>query len=64
MLLGVSWHQNGFYWRSKIEVIDVIDRWLAPDYGSCNVYGYDDASYILKHDVMAGDGRLTLYDSG
>ena len=64
MLLGVTWHHNGFYWCSKIEVIDVIDRWLAPDYGYCNVYGDDGASYILKHDIMAGDWQLTLYDSG
>jgi len=56
--------QRFFIGARKIEVIDVIDRWLAPDYGYFKVYGDDDGIYILKHDVMADDWELTLYDSG
>jgi len=56
--------QRFFIGARKIEVIDVIDRWLAPDYGYFKVYGDDDGTYILKHDVMADDWELTLYDSG
>ena len=56
--------QRFFIGTRKIEVIDVIDRWLAAEYGYFKVYGDDGGTYILKNDVLAGDWELTLYDSG
>lgn len=48
----------------KVEVIDVIDRWLAIDYGYFKICADDGGTYILKNDVLAGEWELTLYDSG
>jgi len=56
--------QRFFIGTRKIEVIDVIDRWLACDYGYFKVFADDGGTYILKNDVLAGDWELTLYDSG
>jgi len=56
--------QPFFMGTRKIEVIDVIDRWLGSDYGYFKVFADDGGTYILKNDVLAGDGELTLYDSG
>ena len=56
--------QRFFIGARKIEVVDVIDRWLAADYGYFKVCGDDGGTYILKNDVLAGDWELTLYDSG
>ena len=56
--------QRFFIGTRKVEVIDVIDRWLASDYGYFKVFADDGGTYILKNDVLAGDWELTLYDSG
>lgn len=56
--------QRFFIGARKIEVLDVVDRWLATDYGYFKVCGDDGGTYILKNDVLAGDWELTLYDSG
>jgi len=56
--------QRFFIGTRKVEVIDVIDRWLASDYGYFKVFTDDGGTYILKNDVLAGDWELTLYDSG
>lgn len=46
----------------SIEVIEVIDAWLAPDHRYFKVRGDDGASYILRHDVTAACWQLTMYD--
>ena len=46
-----------------IEVLEVIDQWLAPDHRYFKVRGDDDGIYILRHDVASGRWELTLYDS-
>jgi hypothetical protein len=48
----------------KIEVADVIDRWLSPDHRYFKVTGDDGGTYILRHDVASGSWELSLYDSG
>jgi hypothetical protein len=45
-----------------VVVKDVIDRWLAPDHRYFKIRGDDDAIYILRHDVEAGDWELTMLD--
>ena len=47
----------------NIEVLDVIDQWLAPDHRYFKVKGDDDGIYILRHDVAANRWELILYDA-
>jgi hypothetical protein len=47
-----------------VEVIDVIDRWLAPDHRYFKVKGEDGATYILRHDVETGEWQLVMFESG
>ena len=45
-----------------IEVIEVLDAWLAPDHRYFKVSGDDGACYILRNDVMTGRWELTMFD--
>lgn len=45
----------------KIEVQDVLDRWMAPDHRYFKVLGHDKAVYILRHDAVTWDWELTFY---
>jgi hypothetical protein len=45
----------------KIEVQDVLDRWMAPDNRYFKVLGHDKAVYILRHDAISWDWDLTFY---
>ena len=45
----------------KIEVQDVLDRWMAPDHRYFKVLGHDQAVYILRHDAISWDWDLTFY---
>jgi hypothetical protein len=45
-----------------IEVVEVLDAWLAPDHRYFKVRGNDTACYILRHDVSADRWELTMYD--
>ncbi len=45
----------------KIEVQDVLDRWMAPDHRYFKVLGRDKAVYILRHDAVSWDWDLTFY---
>jgi len=46
----------------RVEVVEVIDRWLAPDHRYFKVLGGDDATYILRHDAVSGLWELTMFD--
>ena len=46
-----------------VDVIDVIDRWLAPDHRYFKVKGEDGATYILRHDVGSGAWELVMFNS-
>ena len=43
------------------EVVEVLDRWLSPEYRYFKCRGADDATYILRQDVSADRWELTLY---
>lgn len=43
----------------RVEVAEVLDRWLAPDHRYFKLLGDDRRSYILRHDVDSGDWQLT-----
>ena len=47
-----------------VEVIEVLDRWLAPDHRYFKLRGDDGGTYIVRHDVGKGYWELTLFDSG
>ena len=46
-----------------IEVLEVIDQWLSPDYRYFKVQGDDDGIYILRHEVASNRWELTLFDA-
>ena len=45
----------------RVEVADVIDRWLGPDHRYFKVKGDDGAEYILRHDHETQRWELILY---
>ena len=44
-----------------VEVIEVIDRWLATDHANYKVRGADEATYILREDAT-GHWQLVMVD--
>lgn len=46
----------------RIAVIDVIDRWLAPEHRYFKLLGDDGNVYILRHDTVQERWELTLFD--
>src|SRR5690349_13605642 len=44
----------------SVEVMEVIDRWLAPDHQYFKVRAADDI-YILRNEVTTGDWELTSF---
>jgi len=52
-----------FFGERRIEVIEVLDRWLAPDHRYFKIRGEDDNFYILRHDVPTDRWDLTLFQS-
>jgi hypothetical protein len=53
-----------FLGARRVEVVEVIDRWLAPDQRYFKVRGDDGATYILRHDPDALRWELTLFVCG
>jgi hypothetical protein len=49
--------------RRGIEILEVVDRWLAPEYRYFKVMGDDGGTYILRHDVGSNRWELTLFDA-
>jgi hypothetical protein len=47
-----------------VDVVDILDRWLAPEHLYLKVKGDDGATYIIRHDVTTDQWELTLYNSG
>jgi hypothetical protein len=47
----------------QIEIVEILDRWLAPDHRYFKVRDDDGALYILRHDLSTGQWELTMYDS-
>lgn len=54
-----------FYMGDKaIEIEEVIDRWLAPEYRYFKVRTGENDTYILRHDILAHRWELTMFQSG
>ncbi len=47
----------------KVEVAEVIDRWLAPTHRYFKVLGDDGGIYILRHDTDDNSWELTLFEA-
>jgi hypothetical protein len=47
-----------------VAVVEVLDRWLAPDHRYFNLCGDDDGIYIIRHDPYRDGWELTLFDRG
>jgi hypothetical protein len=45
----------------RVMVKRVLDQWLAPDHRYFKIQGDDDATYIVRHDVMSGSWELTMF---
>ena len=45
----------------KINVKEVLDRWLAPDHRYFKVIGDDDATYIIRYDTLKWEWELVFY---
>ncbi|BBA37502.1 uncharacterized protein sS8_5585 [Methylocaldum marinum] len=58
--LGVQEPCAFFLGDRRIEVVEVIDRWLASDYGYFKLLTTD-GIYILRHDSDQDRWALTLY---
>ena len=56
--------QRFFLGERKIDVLEIIDRWLAPDHRYFKVRGDDQGIYILRHDVPTDRWLLIMFESG
>ena len=50
--------------RRKIEVREIIDRWLDPVHSYFKLRGDDGAIYILRYDQASDVWEMILFDSG
>ncbi|WP_028584798.1 hypothetical protein [Desulfogranum mediterraneum] len=48
--------------HQQVEVVEILDRWLAPDHRYFKLKGDDGAIYIIRHEVTSRQWELTLYD--
>jgi hypothetical protein len=45
----------------RVEVAELLDRWLAPDHRYFKLKGHDGDVYIVRLDVTSGTWELTMY---
>ena len=48
-------------WEREVQVVEVLDQWLAPDHRYFKLKGSDGAVYILRHDEGRQEWELTFY---
>ena len=48
----------------RIEVAELLDRWLAPDHRYFKLRGEDGHVYIIRHEVAADRWELTMFERG
>lgn len=53
-----------FIGERKIEVVEVLDRWLAPDHRYFKLQGDDGGVYIIRYDVPSDEWELTMFSTG
>lgn len=52
-----------FFGKRRIQIRDIIDRWLAPGHRYFKVRGDDGGLYILRHDAAAGRWEMVMYQA-
>jgi hypothetical protein len=45
----------------RLDVMEIIDRWLAPEHRYFKVQADDGGVYILRHDEAAGEWEMTSF---
>ena len=53
-----------FLGERRVQVTEVLDRWLVPDHRYFKVRADDGATYILRHENAADRWELTLFERG
>ena len=53
-----------FLHQRKVEVLEILDRWLAPDHRYFKLKGDDEAVYIIRYDGTRDQWQLIMFDSG
>jgi hypothetical protein len=48
---------------TRVGVLEILDRWIAPDHRYFKLRGDDNALYIVRHDVEGDQWELTYYRS-
>ena len=61
--MGEETPRSFYIGNRKIEVLEIIDRWLAPDHRYFKLIGDDEATYIIRHDSILKTWELTFYKS-
>jgi hypothetical protein len=49
--------------QRKIEVVEIIDRWLAPDHRYFKLRGDDNCLYIIRYDVPGDRWELVFLNA-
>ena len=47
--------------KRKIQVEEIVDRWLSPDHRYFKVRGSDRDTYILRYSITTDQWELTMY---
>lgn len=50
--------------KRRVEVIEILDRWLDPEHRYFKLRGDDDGIYILRHSPAGNAWDMTLFDNG
>jgi hypothetical protein len=53
-----------FLGEQAIQVVEILDRWAAPDHRYFKCRGSDGDTYILRHDVATDRWELTMFAKG
>ena len=53
-----------FLGRRLVRIVEVLDRWAAPEYRYFKCLGSDGDTYILRHDATTHRWELTMYARG
>lgn len=53
-----------FLGENPVEIVEVLDRWAAPDHRYFKCLGADGHRYILRHDVVNDAWELTMFERG
>jgi len=52
-----------FFDKRSIEVIEVVDRWFGTDHRYFKILGSDEATYVLRQDVLTNSWQMTMYEA-